>query len=86
MKRMLRYKDLIETPLEDLETDEDRLRKKWCEALPKSVVASITASVNEKQKEIIRLSREVDELLDFVEGWFYVEKAKAKPENGGDAE
>lgn len=67
-----RFYNLLATDDADL-TETERLRKRWCEKLPASVVAVLTARICEKQAEVQRLEKEIDELSDYLDGFYYLE-------------
>lgn len=70
-----RFYNLLATDDDDL-TDDELLRKRWCEQLPTSVVSVLTARICEKQAEVMRIEKEIDELSDYLDGYFYLDKIK----------
>lgn len=54
-------------------TEEERERKRFCEALPKSVVSSLLIKAGELAKEVERIEKERDEILDFLNGYNYAD-------------
>lgn len=62
------YYDLISTDYAAL-SDEDRKRKLFCEALPESVVAVLAVRAEKIKDEVMRLEKERDEIMDFLNGY-----------------
>lgn len=67
-----RFYNLLATDDADL-TETERLRKRWCEMLPASVVAVLTARICEKKAEVQRIEKEIDELSDYLDGFYYLD-------------
>lgn len=62
------YYDLVSTDYIDL-SDEERMRKLFCEALPDSVVAALAVRAEKIRDEVMRLEKERDEIIDFLNGY-----------------
>lgn len=78
------YYNLIATDDCDL-TREEILRKRFCEALPKSVVTALLLKAGEISKEVVRLEKQRDEILDFLNGYNYAD-FMIEDEKDGEAE
>ena len=81
------YYDLISTDYIDL-SDEERNRKLFCEALPDSVVAALAVRAEKIRDEVMRLEKERDEIIDFLNGhdWQDFYPPFEYPTKDGDAE
>ena len=62
------YYDLVSTDYKEL-TDEERRRKLFCESLPESVVAALAVRAEKIRDEVMRLEKERDEIIDFLNGY-----------------
>lgn len=66
------YYNLIAT--DDCElTGEEICRKRFCQALPQSVVTTLLLKVGELSKEVMRLEQQRDEIIDFLNGCRYAD-------------
>lgn len=80
------YYDLVSTDYRDL-SDEERKRKLFCEALPDSVVAALAVRAEKIRDEVMRLEKERDEIIDFLNGYCWREFTPFEyPTKDGDAE
>ena len=66
------YHELMSANPENLDESE-LVRRRFFETIPVSVVAALSAIVAQKQKEVVNLEREIDEILDFLSGFTYLE-------------
>ncbi len=62
------YYNLLATDNSEL-TTEELARKRFCEALPDSVVTALTIKAEELRKEVMRLEKQRDEIIDFLNGF-----------------
>lgn len=62
------YSELILADDSEL-TDEERHRRQFCEALPDSVVAALALRSERIREEVMRLEKERDEIIDFLNGY-----------------
>lgn len=72
MERTKAYYDLISADYSEL-TDDERKRKLFCEALPESVVAALTVRAEKIRDEVLRLEKERDEIIDFLNGFCWMD-------------
>lgn len=81
------YYDLVSTDYKEL-TDEERRRKLFCESLPESVVATLAVRAEKIRDEVMRLEKERDEIIDFLNGhdWQNFCPPFEYPTKDGDAE
>lgn len=79
------YYNLLTADDGDL-TAEELGRKRFCEALPKPVVTSLLLKAGELSKEVVRLERERDEILDFLNGYNYADFLQTADQKDGDAD
>lgn len=77
------YYNLLATDNSEL-TTEELARKRFCEALPESVVTALTIKAEELRKEVLRLEKQRDEIIDFLNGFNYVDFINGKKEGYAD--
>lgn len=66
------YYNLLATDNSEL-TTEELARKRFCEAIPASVVTALTIKAEELRKEVMRLEKQRDEIIDFLNGFNYAD-------------
>ena len=77
------YYNLLAT--DDCElTAEERARKRFCEALPASVVTALVFKAEELRKEVMRIEKQRDEIIDFLNGFNYGDFIAGKEEGDAD--
>lgn len=72
------YHALMTTPMDELDTEDDKLRKTWCRSIPKSIVASISARISELNTQVMAIEKELDENYDFLDGEVFLDLLREK--------